>query len=103
MFAVANILIALGQVLHVLLNLYMWIVIIGALITWVNPDPYNPIVRFLYSVTEPALGWFRRRLPFLRLGGFDLSPIVVIAVIIFLDTALARSLIDTGLHMKMGF
>ncbi|MGC9323602.1 MAG: YggT family protein [Desulfomonilia bacterium] len=102
MFVVANILIALGKVLHILLNLYMWIVIIGALISWVNPDPYNPIVRFLRSATEPLFLWFRRRLP-LSIGGIDFSPIIVIALIIFLDTALASSLIETGYKLKGGF
>ena len=102
MFVIANIIIGVGQLLHLVLNLYMWVVIIAAFLSWVNPDPYNPIVRFLSSTTEPVLSWFRRRLP-LRMGGFDLSPIVVIAIIVFLDTALARSLIEIGLHMKGGF
>jgi len=101
MFVLANIIIGFGQLLHLLLNLYMWVVIIAALLSWVNPDPYNPIVRFLYSATEPVFLWFRRRLP-LSIGGFDLSPIVVIAIIVFLDTAIARSLIETGMRIKAG-
>ncbi|HDP25026.1 MAG TPA: YggT family protein [Deltaproteobacteria bacterium] len=102
MFVLANVLIALGKVLHILLNIYLWIVIIGALISWVNPDPYNPIVRFLRSATEPVFLWFRRRLPLL-IGGIDFSPIIVIALILFLDTALANSLIETGYRLKGGF
>jgi len=103
MFVLANVLIGFGKVLHIILQIYMWIVIIGALLSWVNPDPYNPIVRFLYAATEPVFSWLRRKLPFLRLGGIDFSPLVVIALIIFLDSALVTSLIEIGVRMKGGF
>ena len=68
----------LAEALDMLLTLYLWILIIGALLTWVSPDPRNPIVRFLYAVTEPVLYAVRRRMPFVQAGGLDLSPIVVI-------------------------
>jgi YggT family protein len=71
----------------------MWIIIARAVISWVNPDPYNPIVRFLYSITDPVLLAIRRRLP-LSFGGIDFSPIVVILVIIFLQRFLVASLHD---------
>ena len=103
MFVLANVLIGFGKVLHIILQIYMWIVIIGALLSWVNPDPYNPLVRFLYAATEPVFSWLRRKLPFLRLGGIDFSPLVVIALIIFLDSALVTSLIEMGVRMKGGF
>ncbi|MEN6475171.1 MAG: YggT family protein [Syntrophaceae bacterium] len=103
MFVVANVLIGIGEVLHILLQIYMWIVIIGALLSWVNPDPYNPIVRFLYSATEPVFSWLRRSLPFLRIGGIDFSPIIIIVIIIFLDKALVTSLIEMGMRLKGGF
>lgn len=99
----ANILIGLGNLLDIILMAYLWIVIIGALLSWVNPDPYNPIVRFLYAATEPVFSWFRRKLPFLRAGGVDFTPVIVIAVIYFLKWALARNLIDAGIRMKGGF
>src|SRR5437867_2892050 len=76
-FVVSQTIVALGSILNSLLELYFWIVLIAALLSWVNPDPRNPIVRFLYSVTEPVLYWLRRRLPFLIIGGFDLSPLVL--------------------------
>ena len=76
----------LGQLLHILLTVYLWIVVIGALLSWVNPDPSNPFVVFLRRATEPVFSWLRRRMP-LVLGGIDLTPIVVIAIIIFLDFA----------------
>lgn len=95
-----NLLIAVGQILGFLLNIYMWIIIISALISWVSPDPYNPIVRFLYSATEPVLRPIRRRIGVF--GGFDFSPIVVILAIIFLKSFIVRSLIEYGYRLKGG-
>jgi len=74
----------IAQTLSGFLSIYLWIVIIAALLTWIEPNPYNPIVRFLYSVTEPVFDWVREHLPVL-LGGIDLSPIVVIFAIEFLQ------------------
>ena len=91
MFVVANFLVALARVLDIVLSLYMWIIIGRAVISWVNPDPYNPIVRFLNSVTEPVLYPIRRRLP-LSFGGVDFSPIIVILAIIFIQSFLVQSL-----------
>jgi YggT family protein len=79
----------LDVVLYALQGL-QWIVIIAALISWVNPDPRNPIVRFLYAVTEPLFRPFRRLIPPSRTGGIDLSPIFVILVIVLLTRFLAR-------------
>ena len=96
-----NILIGVGQVLHIFMSCYMWIVVIAALITWVNPDPYNPIVRFLFSATEPVMRKIRRHVP-ARIGGIDFTPIIVIAGLVFLDWALARNIIEIGQRMKFG-
>jgi YggT family protein len=71
----------------------MWLIIARALISWVNPDPYNPIVRFLYNVTEPVLAWLRQRLP-LVYSGLDLSPLLVLLAIVFLKNFLIASLLD---------
>jgi YggT family protein len=91
MFVMANLLKATAAVLNTVLTIYMWVIIIRAVISWVNPDPYNPIVRFLYSITEPVLYRIRRYLP-VAFGGFDLSPIVVILIVIFLQKFLVSSL-----------
>jgi YggT family protein len=91
MYVLSNFIAALAGVLDIVLNIYMWIVIIAALISWVNPDPYNPIVRFLYSVTEPVFGFVRRRLPLPPMA-IDLSPIVVLLAIIFLQQFVVKSL-----------
>jgi YggT family protein len=72
---------AIAMVLNYLLWAYTWIVIIAVLLTWVNPDPYNPIVRFLRSVTEPVFWQIRRWMPFVVISGIDLSPIVVLLLI----------------------
>ncbi|MBF0480835.1 MAG: YggT family protein [Desulfovibrionaceae bacterium] len=88
---------AIAGLLDTVLNLYFWIVIISALLTWVRPDPYNPIVRFLHAVTEPVYYRLRRWLPFLILGGFDLSPIVVLLIIQFVQRFLVQSLYNIGM------
>lgn len=95
MFVFGDLLISIATILDYLLGLYKWVVIIAALMSWVNPDPYNPIVRFLHAVTEPV---FRpiRRLVGSRLGPIDISPIVVILVIIFLQSFLVRTVIKIG-------
>ena len=98
MFALAYLLEALASILDMVLNLYTWIIIVRALLTWVNPDPYNPIVRFLYNVTEPVLGWVRRRVPIV-FGGLDLSPIVVLLALYFLRLYVVRVL----LHLAQSF
>jgi len=99
LFILANLLDALAVVISYLLTIYMWIIIIRALISWVNPDPYNPIVRFLYQITEPVLYPIRRRLPFM--GGIDLSPIVVLLIIVFLQAFLVKTLSELAVRLKM--
>ncbi|MBI4715200.1 MAG: YggT family protein [Nitrospirae bacterium] len=91
MFVFSNFILATAKVLDVVLTLYMWVIIIRALISWVNPDPYNPIVQILIRVTEPVLGIFRRLVPTWRMG-IDLSPILAILAIIFLQMFLVNSL-----------
>lgn len=93
MFLLANFIFAVAQVLYYVLEIYKWIIIARAVISWVNPDPYNPIVRFLYTATEPVLYRIRRAVP-LYAGGIDFSPIIVFVVIIFLQYFVVQSLVD---------
>jgi len=93
MIALRHFMDAVATVLDLGLNIYMWLIIARALLSWVNPDPYNPIVRFLYNVTEPLLSWLRRRVPVV-FGGLDLSPLIIIAVIMFLRIFLVQTLHD---------
>jgi YggT family protein len=99
MFILSNLLAALAQVLDYLLWAYMWILIGRVIISWVNADPANPIVRFLYAATDPVLDRVRRVLP-AQAGGFDLSPIIVWLVIIFLQRFLVRSLYDLAQALR---
>lgn len=98
MFLAGNVLEGLAHVADWVLTLYMYVIIARALISWVNPDPWNPIVQFLERVTEPVLYPIRRRLGWWGLG-IDLSPIVAILIIIFLQYALVRSLFEIAARM----
>jgi len=82
---------AVAQILDLALTIYMWIVIVRALLSWVGPDPYNPIVRFLNNVTEPVLGQIRRRLP-ISFGALDFSPLILLLAIVLLRSWLVTSL-----------
>ena len=90
MFMFGNFIKAIADLLNFVLSAYIWIVIARAVISWVNADPYNPVVRFLHQVTDPLLNRIRRFLP--AMGGFDLSPMVLIFAIIFLQSFLVPTL-----------
>lgn len=96
-----NLIIAVATILNYGLEIYQWIVIIAAIISWVNPDPYNPIVRFLYAVTNPVLRPIRRLIG-TRLGPIDISPIIVILAIILIQKFVVISLIEIGYKIKGG-
>ncbi|ABB31404.1 protein of unknown function YGGT [Geobacter metallireducens RCH3] len=100
MFVLANFLLAVAKIADILLTIYLYILIARAIISWVNPDPYNPIVNFLYRSTEPVLSRVRRFLP--DMGGLDLSPIIVLVAIYFLQSFLVRSIYDLAYKMKLG-
>jgi YggT family protein len=99
MFVLANLINALALVLHTVLIIYTWIVIISALITWVNPDPYNPIVRFLRAMTEPAFNFVRRILPLPPMA-IDFSPIIVLLAVSFLDYFLVPTLQQVAANLR---
>jgi YggT family protein len=101
MFIFANLLLAIAHILDIALTIYMWIVIISAIISWVNPDPYNPIVRFLRVVTEPVYRPIRKLIGY-RLGPIDISPMVVILAIIFVQKFFVSSLIEFAYKLKTG-
>lgn len=91
MFVMNNFIMALAQLLDFLLSAYLWMVVGRAVISWVNADPQNPVVRFLYEVTEPLLSRIRRWLP-LSMGGIDFSPMILILAIMFLQSFLVPTL-----------
>jgi YggT family protein len=92
MFIIGYFLGALATVLNYALTFYMFIIIARAVLSWVNPDPYNPIVRFIHNVTEPVMYQIRSRLPTV-IGGIDLSPIVVLLAVVFLQKFLVNTLL----------
>ncbi|MBI3802328.1 MAG: YggT family protein [Nitrospirae bacterium] len=99
MFIAANFVSALATVVDTLLNFYMWVIIIRALLSWVNPDPYNPIVQFLYKITEPVLYPIRRMMGTYNIG-IDLSPMLVILLIVFLRQFLVSSLYELAIRLR---
>ena len=92
MFIIGNFLSALAVVLDYVLTIFLWLVIARAVLSWVNPDPYNPIVRFIHNTTEPVLSRIRSKVP-VYFGGMDISPIIVFLAIIFLQKFLVGSLL----------
>ncbi len=98
MFVAGNLLAAFATMLDMLLTLYLWLIIIRSLLSWVNPDPYNPIVQMLYRLTEPVLARVRRWVPIGGMG-LDLSPLIIIFAIIFVQTAVVRSLQQMAMQL----
>jgi len=98
MFIAGNILEGIATILDTVLWLYMWVIIIRALVSWVNPDPWNPIVQFLQRATDPVLYQIRKRLGMGNMG-FDFSPIIAILLIMFLQIAVVGSLKDLAIRL----
>jgi YggT family protein len=97
-FILSNFITAVAQVLSIILNIFMWLIVIRAIASWFTMDPYNPIYQFLIRITEPVLGYIRRVLP-MRGSMMDLSPIVAILAIVFLQSFLVQTLF--GLAVKL--
>ncbi len=98
MIVIGTLLQALAQILHMVINIYIWIVIIAALITWVRPDPYNPIVQTLYRLTEPVYAFVRRYIPTV-IGGIDLAPLIIILALQFIDLFFVRLLMHLAYRL----
>lgn len=99
MFVLSNAVSALAHVLDIVLNMLFWVLLIRALLSWVNPDPDNAIVRLINQVTEPILAPIRRILPFSLKMTLDISPIIAFLGIIFLRMFLVKTLIVWSLRM----
>ncbi|MBU1911946.1 MAG: YggT family protein [Candidatus Omnitrophica bacterium] len=100
MFILSNLLIAVANILNILLTIAYWLILIRALISWVNPDPRNPIVQFLYKTTEPILYPIRKMLPPTLGFGIDISPIIAFLAIMFLRSFLVSSILDLAIRLK---
>jgi len=97
MFVLGNLIHALAQIVDIALTVFYWLIMIRALISWVNPDPYNPIVQFLMRTTEPILAPIRRLLPMMPI---DLSPIIAFLGIVFVKSFLVRTLYQIAYNMQ---
>src|SRR3989338_2764736 len=97
MFVLSNFMIAFARVAELLLSILYWLILIRALVSWVNPDPFNPLVQFLNRTTEPVLQPIRRLLPPM---GIDISPIIAFLAIIFLKSFLVTTLFDLGMRLR---
>jgi YggT family protein len=95
----SNFLAAIATVLSYVLTIFMWIVIARAVLSWVNPDPYNPIVRFIHNITEPVLYQIRRKIPTV-FGGVDLTPVVLLLLILFMQRFVVSSLYDLAAGVR---
>jgi YggT family protein len=103
MFVAANFLSSVASVLHMVLQTYIWVIIIRALLSWVNPDPWNPIVQTLNRLTDPLLNPIRQRLVQFKgyAGiGIDLSPLLLIAVVYLLDFFMVATLQDLSVRLR---
>jgi YggT family protein len=98
MYLIGYLLMAIARVLDLVLLLFMWIIIARAVLSWVNPDPFNPIVRFIHNVTEPVLYRVRAFIP-VSFGGIDFSPMIVLLGVIFLRTFVVGSLIRLSANL----
>jgi YggT family protein len=99
MFVLENLIFALAKIIDMGLTIYIWLIIGRALVSWVNPDPYNPIVTFLHRATEPVLAPVRRWIPMGGLG-IDISPVIVIMVIYFLQQFLVRTMMQMAIYAR---
>lgn len=99
MFVAGNFIEALAGLLNMVITLYVWVIIARAVISWVNADPYNPIVRMLCNLTDPVLYRLRQALP-MAFGGIDMSPVVALLILWFLRAFLVQSLYDMARAMQ---
>jgi YggT family protein len=99
MFVFENMVATFATILGFCIKIYMWIIIARCLLSWVNPDPYNAIVVFIYRITEPLLSFVRRKIPFATVSALDLSPVIVILLLWFLQEFLFRTLMDISIRL----
>ncbi len=99
MFVFANLVTTVAGLLSLVINLYIFVIIVAAFLSWVNPDPYNAIVRTLRTLTEPVLYRIRKHLPFVMVSGIDLSPIVALVALQLLNGVVVQSLHQLGMRL----
>lgn len=98
MFVIGNLVSGIAHVVDILLSIYFWVIFIRAILSWIRPDPYNPIVRIIYGMVDPVTYRMQRYLP-TRIGMIDLSPFLLMLIIIFLQRFLVKTLFDIGARL----
>jgi YggT family protein len=101
MFIIANFLEALARVLDIAINVFIWLIVIRAVISWVNADPFNPIVQFLQKSTDPLLMPIRKIIPFTQKLAIDVSPIIAVLILIFAQSFVVKTLFDTAVRLRI--
>jgi len=97
MHAIGYTILAIARLSSLVINIYIYIIAAAVLISWVNADPYNPVVKVIRSLTEPVFGFFRKLVPqSLFRTGFDFTPIFVLLALVLVDTVIVNLLIDLG-------
>ncbi|MCR4941265.1 MAG: YggT family protein [Campylobacter sp.] len=87
---------SVADLIHAVIQIYIWVIIIAAVISWIRPDPYNPIIQTLLRLTEPVYAWLRRFIP-TTFGGIDIAPIIVLLALQFVDRLLVKILYEISL------
>ncbi|MCX5798384.1 MAG: YggT family protein [Proteobacteria bacterium] len=99
MFVFGNLFSTIAHILDILLEVYMWVVIVRAILSWINPNPYNPLVRIIYGLVDPVTYRISRFFP-TRIGMIDIAPFMLILIIIFLQKFIVRTLFDLAIRMR---
>jgi len=98
MFIIGNLLHSVASILNLLITIYIWLIIIRAILSWINPGSYHPLVQFLYRITEPVLGFVRQFIP--SFGGLDLSPLIVILILYFVKNFVVKTLYQLAYYLQ---
>jgi len=101
MFIAANFLVAVARVLDIAVNVFIWLIVIRAIVSWVSVDPFNPIVQFINKSTDPLLFPIRRILPFSMKWGIDISPIIAVLALIFAQSFVVNTLVDIAARLRL--
>jgi YggT family protein len=101
MFIVANFLVAVARVLDIGINVFIWLIVIRAIVSWISVDPFNPIVQFLNKSTDPLLFPIRKLLPFSLKWSIDITPIIAVLILIFAQSFVVNTLVDIAMRLKM--
>ncbi len=99
MFVFGNLFSTIAHILDILLEVYLWVVIVRAILSWINPNPYNPLVRIIYGLVDPVTYRISRFFP-TRIGMIDIAPFILLLIIIFLQKFIVRTLFDLAIRMR---